>query len=614
MAINYPGNPPGSATDTFTVPSDPEGTPLSEAGTGTRDLTESVQDEGLAIMALQAWAALRTHDHSGDGSSTAAGAKLAQSNTHQNADTDASTSAIHHTLDPTLSSLTKAAPAKHTHDYNSLPNVPLRKCTSTTRPTGPTLGDTIIETDTNRWRMWSQFSPSNVANVGMYGTDDFNRTDAADLGSALWSQTYLPIDATLNPDGTAGGILAIPDGQSAQWVMNYAPYGSGGKNITWPPSGWPWPYVQGRCIAQRINATDRHTLTDDQVLTWEAGPVTMPWWDPWPPNPSANDIYLRMSDDKNTYCRVAFTYAPAVQYKKWLVLSETTLPTGYPHGETILVFATTTGVTGEQLVGSLSIPHFDAFSTYQIAIQGHTLSFYIDTAFVGKVIDTQNLISTGASYRGWGIGMTVGREPTWENNNYSHPNPFNQVWINDAVYYTGSALWQLLPVGATPVLRLSQSVAHNINHAGTLVNWNVVEEDNFGFFNPAASLTNITVTETGVYDIDLSLQWGTTYYPDTGTVVVLVNGQETTVRQNVNAYTQTVNAQTLGSGAKGSGAKGPHYSATVPCSGKLRLSQGDVVSVNVYYTTQSATQDLMTTYADVPAKVQSHLEMHFIGP
>ena len=88
MAINYPGG-----IDSFPVPSLPEDTSLSEAGSGTRNHTEHHADLGAAVVALEENAALKTHNHSGGDN----GSKLAQSNTHESVDTDTATSAIHHT-------------------------------------------------------------------------------------------------------------------------------------------------------------------------------------------------------------------------------------------------------------------------------------------------------------------------------------------------------------------------------------------------------------------------------------------------------------------------------------------------------------------------------------
>lgn len=612
MGINYPGDPPGSGFDSFTVPTDPEGTPLSEAGSSDRDHPEMHADEGAAIEALESWATLRTHDHSGDGTDVSTGKKLNQANTHQSPDTNTAPTSLHHTVDLTQSIPNAAASATHVHDYTSdrIINKAVEVCTSDNRPASPFLGKLIWETDTNRMRVWAQFSPSNVANVGVYGTDDFGRTSTTSLGSN-WNQIYYPTDPSLNPDGKVGGVMAIPDGSNAQWVMDYTPYGTSGKNITWPPNGWPWPYVQGRCIAQRIAAADRHTLTDDQSLVWQAGPTTTPFLSPWPPSPSSNDVYLRMSDDAQTYVKVTFTHAPSIIYKKWLVLALATVPVS-PQSELVSVYTTTSGPAGETLLGQITIKHFDPFSTYQVDIIRDTLNFYIDNTFVGKVVDGSGQITTGSSFRGWGIGMTVGRDPSW-GEEYAHPTLMNQVWMNDVVYYTGAAQWQILPVGATPVIHLLQSTKQTLLHAGSEIIWDTIEEDNFGFFHPNSSKTDIVVTEPGYYDIDLTLQWGTTYYPDLGSIVVLVNGEETPVRQNVTAYSIGV-TPTMGHGAKGSGSKGATYSISVPCRGKLRLAEGDVVSVNVYYTSSANTQDLMESYANPAAKVQSSLAMHFITP
>ena len=166
MGIVYPGG-----IDSFNEPSLPESTPLSEAGTGTRNHVEHHRDLGNAVVAIEQNAAFKDHDHSGDGS-TAHGNKLAQANTHESADTDSSASAIHHTLgarnaadlgvaDANLAvGQWKAAAANHTHDYNGLSilNQPLIICTSTTRPLSPHTGMMIYETDTNVVRVWAKFS------------------------------------------------------------------------------------------------------------------------------------------------------------------------------------------------------------------------------------------------------------------------------------------------------------------------------------------------------------------------------------------------------------------------------------------------------------------------
>jgi len=145
--------------DQFTEPSAPENTPLSSAGTGTRNHMEHHRDMGDAIEKMQELAVLPDHDHSGTGARPTA--KLKQANTHEDADTDSSASAIHHTLG---TGPNQAARGNHTHDYNgpSITGQPYLKATSGNRPANPSLGTMIYETDTNRVRVWAQFPGDNA--------------------------------------------------------------------------------------------------------------------------------------------------------------------------------------------------------------------------------------------------------------------------------------------------------------------------------------------------------------------------------------------------------------------------------------------------------------------
>lgn len=151
MPTNYPyGNNPALGArpgyDDFQVTSDPSNTPLSQAGqNGNRTHVQSHTDMGDAIEALEENASLKTHDHSGDSGDRARGARLAQANTHQNADTDASATAIHHTLG---TGANQAAPGNHVHDYDTLVNIPLRRAVSTSLPSGVPAGTLVYETDT----------------------------------------------------------------------------------------------------------------------------------------------------------------------------------------------------------------------------------------------------------------------------------------------------------------------------------------------------------------------------------------------------------------------------------------------------------------------------------
>lgn len=142
------------ANDVFTEPSAPQDTPLSSAGTGTRNHAEHHRDLGDAVEKMQELAVLPDHDHSGTGDRPTA--KLAQANTHEDADTDLAAGSIHHTLG---TGPNQAARGNHTHDYNgpSITGQPYLKATSGNRPANPTLGTMIYETDTNRVRVWAQF-------------------------------------------------------------------------------------------------------------------------------------------------------------------------------------------------------------------------------------------------------------------------------------------------------------------------------------------------------------------------------------------------------------------------------------------------------------------------
>lgn len=164
MATNYPGG-----VDEFNEPLQPEITALSQVGGQSspgRNHVEHHRDLGDAVQALQTYAAVRTHDHSGSSSDPTKGAKLNAANTHQNVVVD-SPGAIHHTLG---SGSNQAAPGNHTHDFDApggggLVNAPYIRCTSTSRPASPTSGLTIYETDTNRMRVWNNFGNGDRWNI-----------------------------------------------------------------------------------------------------------------------------------------------------------------------------------------------------------------------------------------------------------------------------------------------------------------------------------------------------------------------------------------------------------------------------------------------------------------
>ena len=113
------------------------------------------------------------------------------------------------------------------------------------------------------------------------------------------------------------------------------------------------------------------------------------------------------------------------------------------------------------------------------------------------------------------------------------------------------------------------------------------------------------IGEEGLYSVTCTLQWGMQAFPETGTIVFLLNGQETAIRQQVATY---------GAAGKGSGAKSPYASISVPVSGKLRCTTGDILAVQCYYTSAESSWALMQSYSDAPSQVQSHMEVSWLCP
>ena len=508
MVIKYPDE----GFDDFVEPTLPEDTPLSSAGSGDRNHVEHHRDLGDAVEKIERNASLKGHDHSGDGDDIAHGDKLDQANTHQNADTDSGINAIHHTLGLDSG---QAAAGNHTHDYsgNSILNKPYERCTSIARPT-PQLGKMIWEVDTNRMRVWSQFPGVREAVQGLYSIDDLERVSTANLGPTLWKQTYLPIANLLH------GKMATPDGHAAAWIEQ-------GDEAQ-------------RCIAQRINPADRYTQSHDQVITFNTNDHVQDRGHANADNPNTNDVYFRMSDDGQTYVRAALTWWKGAQ------------------GALMLTY-TTTGPVGEQLIGQLPAESDTPNITWQFRLVGNKFEAWMGISPIGTIQDNTNAVMTG--YKGWGFGMQAG-DPV-AGHGQTLPNEISEVGISDAVYYTSSANWQLLPVGEVPRLCLLAGREQRINNTGSLVEWDTVMEDNFGYYRPGIK-TGVTVTEPGLYHVHASIAWGTNLLGDHAGTVITINDQPT-----ANMHWAFVRGNTYVAG----------FCQTVDVTCYLRLAKGDRVGV-----------------------------------
>lgn len=553
MPTNFPDGV-DTPYDTFQEPTAPESTSLS-SGNG-RNHVEHHRDLGDAVEALERNTALIGHDHSG-GNGAFATAKLVQANTHESSDAPGSTSAarafadtdkgvnsLHHTLG---TSAFQAAAGDHNHDYDTLPNRPFVRCTSLTRPANPAPGTWIWETDTNRARVWAQFTQNNIANAGLNATDDFERVSSLNMGTSLWSQTYTIA-------GTHG-VMATPDGHAVSWT----------DQGTSP----------GRCIARRTNASDAVTTTDNQVITWQTAGQAIEYHLPWITTSASNDMYFRMSADGQSYLRLAFTFNEWAQ--------------GY-----VTLYATKTGPAHEQQIGSLAADTRQAWTRWTAELVGRTVSVYCESTFIGKIVDSNSVSNLGASYRGWGVGMSAGDHLIV---GQTSPSSIASVNVRDATYYTGTSIWQLLPVGATPSLQLRQTTAQQLYHNGTAVQWSTALEDNFGMWNPAGDRAQVSMKEAGLYQIDAAIQWNPSVVPEVATAGIAKNGANTTIQQSA-----FMKSNLFG------------VSQTLNLSGKLRVAQNDALTLTVSYKATGNLIDNIFSFVDGTSQVNSRLDIAYLGP
>jgi hypothetical protein len=542
-----PSNFPGGF-DTFNEPSIPEETTLSSAGTATRNHPEHHRDLGDAIETIEHNVSLKGHTHAG-GTGDFDTPKLDEANTHEHSDVDSASTARHHTLG---TNAYQAAPGNHIHDYNgpTIINQPLLLCESTSRPFDPTVGTMIYETDTNRVRAWSTFM-NNVVVTGLNSTDNFNYapfTDSAGrlcLNPAHWEQWYAD-----DPADTDHGAMANPDGQHVSWIEE-------GSDAN-------------RCIARRVLAADKETQTDDQVITWMTGGVTVEGTIPFGEGAS-NDKYFRMSANRQSYLHLAVGH-------NWVKL-----------------YYTTTGPANEKLLGSLNyVTTTTTFTQWAGQIKDRVFTLYRLGEQLGTIKDTAAVSAKGAANRGWAFGMSAGDQLLWQ----TSPGTIDWIRIQDLSYFQTANRWTLLSVASVPAIRLRQSKNQKILYSGSVIEWTEELEDNFGFFNPA-NQTDISMNEAGLYQIECAIQWDPQFVPDIASMALMINGVETTVKDQRFMRGNTFT---------------PGFSQTLSVSGKLRCAAGDILQVKVKYTAGASLLDKIFSYFDAPTKVNSRLDIHFMSP
>ena len=537
-ATNYPGG----LDDGFAVPTLPENTSLSSGGTARRNHTQHHDDLGAAVMALERNAAQITHDHSGSATDTKRGPKLTQANTHEMVDTDPDITAIHHTLGQ---GQFQAAAGNHVHDYNSstIINKPFFLCTSTSRPSNPVLGQMVAEYDTGCIRMWSSYN-GNIALSRVQGIENF--------GTYYWfgmgPDWYLNYTGDTNVNGFIG---TTPSGE-----------------LVWNPETGLFT-ITNRAIARNYQTSFQHTMGDDQVITFQTGSQLIETTE-ITADLAYNDFYLRMSDDCLSYTRVAIGYGLIDVY--------------YSDGPVM-------GWENEKSLGRLWGSTKGANSTWVIQYFGRTLSIFRDGSLFGTIVDKDTATVKGQNNRGWGIGMRAAGASIKQ----LTPASLNYVTISDATTYGQTPRWSLCTVGSFPVVTLRQTTGQEINGHGSILQWDTVDEDTFGYVHatPGNAVTDINLSEPGIYQIAASIAWKSGIAANAAELMITVNGLDTPYRQ------QAYLSPNLG------------VTQNQDVWATLRLHANDVVRIKASHNASSLT---FLTDVDAANNRFTHFSLYYLGP
>jgi hypothetical protein len=157
--------------------------------------------------------------------------------------------------------------------------------------------------------------------------------------------------------------------------------------------------------------------------------------------------------------------------------------------------------------------------------------------------------------------------------------------------------WTLLPVGSVPVCRLLQGTPQKITPAGSIIEWRVEDEDNFGMFSAASSLTEIVIKEQGLYSVDTSVAWtNNDFWADRAMTCITINGQETT-RKHWEFL-------------RGKSYFNPGFAQSVDASCKLRLNANDRLGVKAAHNGN----DWVWTYSSTSNKQDTRIDVVYMAP
>ena len=252
---------------------------------------------------------------------------------------------------------------------------------------------------------------------------------------------------------------------------------------------------------------------------------------------------------------------------------------------------------GVDTTSATAIHHQLGSGATNAAAGNHTHDY---SSSAGGIINRPYLICT-SSTRPTGTALFAGLT-IYETNT-------NRFWV-----YNNSR-WNILVGGSIPIVRLAQSQTQSISTNGTLLQWKKETtdpdtEDPFGYLVLGTGQTTnnvITVTEPGLYQLNVALQWGVNFIPEIVTVVACIGGQEQSLR-NSSFQAKSGFLTIFGLNVT------PDFSQTISLSGKIRFTAGQQLSIKCRYGGITPFGAVINTYFDLNSKVRSRLELQYIGP
>lgn len=161
-----------------------------------------------------------------------------------------------------------------------------------------------------------------------------------------------------------------------------------------------------------------------------------------------------------------------------------------------------------------------------------------------------------------------------------------------------TARWVLLPVANVPICRLLQGTEQRILSSGSTMEWRVEEEDSFGMFNAATSMTDIVIPEAGLYSIDASVAWSPDrLFGDNAYTRILINGAPTT--------------RVHGEFVRGGGLFTPGFPQSVDVTAKVRFEKNDRLAIRASH---NGALSSWTLFGSTATKQDSRIDVAYLSP